>query len=189
MEKRLKYLIIAAIFIIFISLLLPYARKNLVGKAYQLFSNNPVAYYNFDSCNGISAADSSGFGNHGAVYGANWIYGYLNQALDFDGISDAVIINESVSLSPQNKITVQAWIYPKTNLGLHGISGNWFEAIGSDKKGYLLIQDNERIGFYVGSGNNSVSVFSNNIPNLINNWHHVAGVYDASTGQAKLYID
>ena len=184
------YLIFFVIIIFAAALLVHKINENLGGKAIEAFTNNLILYHKFDSEAGTTAEDSSGFNNIGVVYGASWAAGYLNQSLSLDGMDDVVIINESVSLSPQNKITVQAWIYPKTNLGLHGILGNWFESTGvAYKEGYLLVQDDNKMGFYIGSGNNSVSVFSGPIINLANNWHHVAGIYDASTGQAKLYID
>ena len=58
------------------------------------------------------ALDSSGYENHGAVFGAQWIEngGRHGSALQFDGLNDFVRVPSSYSLYDSNAITVEAWM-------------------------------------------------------------------------------
>ena len=76
-----------------------------------------VAYWQFDEGAGTSALDSSGYGNHGKVLGADWVAGKVGGALDFKGgtwpAEDRVVISDSSSLSlDTNRVTIAMWIYP-----------------------------------------------------------------------------
>ncbi|MEJ2637316.1 MAG: LamG domain-containing protein [Calditrichia bacterium] len=68
-----------------------------------------VAYYPFDG----SAADFSGNGNHGSVFGAvpaEDMYGHPNRAYFFDGIDDYITIRNKSILRPDFPISVAACI-------------------------------------------------------------------------------
>jgi hypothetical protein len=68
-----------------------------------------------DEGTGTSAYDSSGNGNHGTVYGgATWVNGQIHKALEFDSVNDYVEVPDSNSLDITGKITMEAWIYPRT---------------------------------------------------------------------------
>jgi len=67
------------------------------------------AWYAFDS----SAADSSGNGNNGTVYGATAVldrFGHPYSAYYFNGISNSIIIPSSSSLNITSDITLSAWV-------------------------------------------------------------------------------
>jgi hypothetical protein len=70
-----------------------------------------VGYWKFDDANGLSAEDSSGHGNTGAlVNGPVWtVEGYRNRALRFDGIDDLVEIS-TVEMDA-NCGTISLWAY------------------------------------------------------------------------------
>ena len=52
---------------------------------------NLIGWWKLDETSGTVAADSSGYGNDGTVVGgAQWISGYIDGALDFDGDDDYV---------------------------------------------------------------------------------------------------
>ena len=47
-----------------------------------------VGYWRFNEGSGATAADSSGHGNNGTIYGAKWVEGKSGKALSFDGKKD-----------------------------------------------------------------------------------------------------
>jgi hypothetical protein len=71
----------------------------------------PIAHWKFDEGKGNIAYDSSGNGNNGTIYGAQWVQGKFGSALSFDGVDDYVDIPTFPS---QNKksITISLWIKP-----------------------------------------------------------------------------
>ena len=73
-----------------------------------------VGHWTFDEGIGTVAADSSGSGNNGALVGPPvWTAGISGSALDFDGVSDRVIIPDSSTLDVTQSITIAAWIMPR----------------------------------------------------------------------------
>jgi nitrous oxidase accessory protein NosD len=82
------------------------------------FVSNSRGLWNFDEGAGTTAHDSSGNGNDGTIYGgAIWVSGNSGKALDFDGTSSYVEVADSDSLDITGKITLEAWIYPKSLTG------------------------------------------------------------------------
>jgi hypothetical protein len=68
--------------------------------------------YAFDESGGTSVADSSGNGNTGTVYGANFGPGHHGHALDFDGLNAYLETPNSASLDIEGTgLTVAFWVY------------------------------------------------------------------------------
>ena len=82
----------------------------------QIPTNGLMAWYKFNG----NAGDSSGFGNHGAVYGAtmtNDRFGNPNGAYYFNGSSSYILVPASNSIQPSNALSVSVWFNasPNTN--------------------------------------------------------------------------
>lgn len=60
----------------------------------------------FDEGSGTIARDSSGYGSDGTIYGATWTTGISVKALRFDGSGDYVSVSNSLSVNPNNEITI-----------------------------------------------------------------------------------
>ena len=58
---------------------------------------NMVAHWTFDEGSGTIAYDSAGT-NNGAVIGASWTAGWINDALSFDGLNDYVNVGSPSTL-------------------------------------------------------------------------------------------
>ncbi|MCD6219320.1 hypothetical protein J7K43_02915 [Candidatus Calescamantes bacterium] len=126
--------------------------------------------------------DSSEYKNHGTLVNmdisADWVNGKFtyknNYALDFDGIDDYVVIPNSHSLNPSSGITLEAWIYPRSEKGCDIIS----------KKSY----NGYRLGIGIASIHTDVGVYDviGSKPSF-NTWHHIAATYDGK--ELKLYLD
>jgi hypothetical protein len=68
-----------------------------------------IAYYPFDG----NAADMTGNGNNGTVFGAALTadrFGNPNSAYKFDGINDYIDLGNNPSLKPGLPIAIEAWV-------------------------------------------------------------------------------
>jgi hypothetical protein len=143
-----------------------------------------ILYLPFDEGSGDTVADLSGKANNGTIYGAKWVEGQVNQALEFNGGS-YVEIPHSESLSPTESITVMAWVFvdPGSSGELMIVSkGRWAAndlpyELSTTPGGTIYWQ------FYDDAGRDSCS------PSAppVNEWHHIAGTYDGSV--FKCYVD
>ncbi len=71
-----------------------------------------MGMWHFSEGANSTAYDSSGLGNHGTIFGADWTIGVNTTALSFDGIDDYVRVYDSNSLDITEQLTVEAWIKP-----------------------------------------------------------------------------
>lgn len=145
----------------------------------QADSNSSLrGWWKFDDGSGGAAIDSSGSGNHGTLQEFNlataWVEGKSGTALDFDGLSTYVNVGNAPELNPAEAMTISAWIKPHT----YGVS---VAAIVERRYGssYIL--------YITGSGENfifdvnGVTVESDVGLITLNEWNHVAVVFDAGT--------
>jgi len=161
-----------------------------------------VLWIPFDEGSGTTAADRSGKGNDGTIYGAVWekqaledLSGYRNdgihygpvetrgrylRALSFDGVDDYVNCGNNASLDVK-RITIMAWAY-ETKSGREN-------CIASKEGVYRLAINHGKPHFRIATANITWSEGyldgNTTIPN--NEWHHLAMTYDGSKG--ILYLD
>jgi len=103
--------------------------------------------------------------------------------LEFDGIDDHVLIDSNPELRPANNFTVEAWIKPATLSGIQGIIQHDENGGGND--GYIMQMIDDKIRFGPLNGGAFQSVQSTGSV-ILNQWNHVAGVYDNSMMKAYL---
>lgn len=73
----------------------------------------PVAHYTFDETGGLTAADSSGNNNTGAlVNGPTYTptSGTINGSINFDGVNDYVQVDNAPALNPTSQISFSVWV-------------------------------------------------------------------------------
>ena len=100
-KKSLVYLIVI-LFLVFsvTSVISKNIKNNKNSFIKQSFSNNylnddyVLAYWMFDECSGNIAYDSSGHNYDGIIYGAKWVGGGSNCALEFDGVDDYIDLDD-----------------------------------------------------------------------------------------------
>ncbi len=152
--------------------------------------NGLVGYWKFDEGNGTSASDSSGNGNNGTLIGdPTWTEGNSGYALYFNG-SNYVDCGNAASLHVQN-YSLSAWIKPSIigdtehRIISNGGYGNTNGAIDFviATSGQLVILN--QLGAYGQDECWSQSRFLISI----NSWSLVTATYDATTGNAKLYVN
>lgn len=155
-------------------------------------SATPAAYWAFEEGSGTAAQDISGYGNRGAISGADWRKeGIGNYALGFDGENDCVKVKHSDSLNITADITVEAWVKlsgSPTVLGHDMCVVDKYR--GSNNAGYSLQVDSyygkDTLGFYLGNNDKTTRLWSRTSL-AVGMWYHVAGVYDGS--QMKVYVN
>ena len=149
--------------------------------------NNPsgsglVGYWMLDEGSGTTAYDSSGYDNHGTIYGATWADGKAGKALSFDGVDDYVSVPDSASLDITNEITIEAWIMkPDYTNGwiLNKESSYNLEIAGGDNSIECNLKEQD--------GPGHTFFFGGNFPPNV--WTHVAMTYDGNFLKAYLNGD
>jgi len=161
---------------LFIAVLLPIVSSNA-----RIDPGDIMGLWLFDEGEGNVAGDSSGNGNDGKFEGSpEWSDGKHGKALDFDGSSDYVEVEDSDSLNITNDITIMAWIYKRSD-AIHGgtIIGKWKQlgdvwsyvlyGLGDGGGGFRLRWDDD-------SQTNLEGPYT--LPN--DEWVHYAATYDGS---------
>jgi hypothetical protein len=159
-----------------------------------------VCHLKLNDGSGVTAVDSSPYGNNGGIMGATWTTGKEAGGLSFNGVADVLNIPSTYHFD-STKGTWSLWVKTDGNWGVDGGSG------GPTEKGTALLigrhnASASRSGLTVclsPSGtvtfqakNASAAVLSIGSTGTIidNTWHHVAVTWDqASGGQMKIYID
>ena len=138
----------------------------------------------FDERTGSVVRDSTLYGNHGVLDGAEWADGVSGSALYFDGKDDWVKIGRTASLDTKNRITLEAWINPKEDNIYHPI----LEYSDGTYLGVHVWQHQRWSNLYVNfndirGGNHALEASEV----ITTGWQHIAAVYDGTYG--KLYRD
>ncbi len=158
-------------------------------------SNNLQAYYALDTGAGSTATDSSGNNRNGTINGAAWSAGKNGNGLRFNGTSDYV----SIPLINNDEISISAWFYKnaRDTSNADAIFGGWrWEDNTRLQEGYDLrfYQDSpDTLQFVLvtqnGGGVKTQRKAEYTFGNSVGAWYHVAGTYNKTTGEQKLYID
>jgi len=158
-------------------------------------SGNLKAYYKFDEGSGTTTADSSGNGYDGTINGATWVTGKIGDGLSFDGFGN----NVTIPLMNYDEISISAWFYKSVNdtTNADAIFGGW--KWNSDAQ----LQEGYDLRFYQASpdtlqfvlvtqdvsGSKTMKIARYNLVNSVSIWYHVAGTYNKTSGEQKLYAD
>jgi hypothetical protein len=134
--------------------------------------------------------------NNGTVMnGASFGQGKVGKGFLLDGINDYVRIPNAPNLNPTGSLTVDAWIYP-TRDGHATIIGKWGDRMGweNQRAWNLALRPNRKVDFSISDSlhQNDSSFHIFNTPEgsiTLNQWNHIAGVYDHITGARKIYIN
>ena len=140
-------------------------------------------------------ADDSVDGNNAILHGAvGFVPGIQEQAFSFDGATYASVAS-AANLNPTGSFTMAAWVFP-TSAGFGPIMTKWGDvAPWSNERAYLLtVNANQSIDFGISSSGtqndgNFQHMFSPASVVNLNNWNHIAAVYDQSSGTRRIYVN
>ena len=146
-----------------------------------------VLLYTFEAGAGKTLKDLSGNGNDGELMGPKWGEGNPGGGLTFGGNAprDFVEIPDSESLDLVEGLTVEMWLYLEawSTAGGTGATKETTYKVGprSDKKVLIrMTTDKHAWGAAVAAGKTDMP---------LKKWTHIAGTYDAKSGDAKIYIN
>lgn len=136
-------------------------------------TQNLVSYWQFDEGDGNTVYDFAG-NNNGTVYGASWVEGQVDYALEFNGTSDYVSTTTTDLPSGNAPRTLSIWVKWDSNDSTDVIYG-----YGSGSAGNmfgLFVHSNSSLYFWgYNSGDHDTGV---NIE--VGEWMHLALTYDGT---------
>jgi len=145
-----------------------------------------VGWWKLDETSGLTAADSSLFGNDGILTSGEWTNGVVGGALEFDGTEGYVSVPSSSSLQLTSALTIAGWI--KAN---SWDSGNDVDPIARKGEGnpnnYQLAVVDGRATFYLDGGEADDDGFVGNTPLNTDQWYHIAATWDGVA--VRIYVD
>ena len=162
--------------------------------AYAVDEGNSRGLWHFDEGTGTMVYDSSGNANNGSLYGGiEWVKGKVGKALSFDGSSGYVEVPDSDSLDVTGKLTLEAWICPRSlddkqvivcKYNHTSLSSSYYLGVGGALGTVTYLN---KIYFALTyNGNNYYAMVSNT--NLTaNTWTHVAATSNGT--HMSIYIN
>ncbi len=149
-----------------------------------------VGYWKFDEGEGNISKDSSGMGNDGTIYGAEWVKGISGNALQFNGYDTCVDCGNEMSLNPTSAITIEAWV---KFAGHTGTPPHNYPVIVGRGWNYVLRlsgSESKAIDPIIKFEDGTVETFASTSEEIpLDIWIHLVFTYDSSTGCGYTYID
>ena len=145
-----------------------------------------VGRYSFDDEYGDEVIDSSGNGNNGEfIGGVKRVDGYFERGLEFNGIDAFVEIPDSESLALTDGLTIAMWIYLRSysTAGGTGVTKENCYKMGTS----VTRKEELRLAIAGGKWVSDRVLGDTDVP--LKEWHHIAGTYDAASGDAIVYLD
>jgi len=140
-----------------------------------------ISHWKLNSNSGNIAIDSES-ANNGDIVGAQWVTGVEGSALEFNGISDNVVIPNAANLNPTQEITIMAWAKTQENKTAKiAQKGDW--------DGHGVYQDRWsgwKCGLRLETNTSHSLDWGDGIP-MFDEWYLIALTYDGST--MKLFVN
>jgi tetratricopeptide (TPR) repeat protein len=146
-----------------------------------------IGYWPMDKGVDGNIIDGSNTNNTATCFGTiEWSDGKFNKAIYFDGTSTYLNCGRSKKLRPTSQLTVSAWVNVDKFNYYAGIASNVHDTQYTES-GFSLLTDTDGVfGFGLITGNGSMT-YTNEAGYSINQWYHLAGVYDGS--ESMLYVN
>lgn len=183
--------------------------------AYDYNRGLPVAYWQFDECNGTTANDLSGNGYTGTITiggsgsqttagscstastaWGNGVTGKYNASLNFDGTNDYVDVGDLTFTEGASQVSWSTWIKPSV------LSGNQCVFCKLDSAGTTRswgiqtgINSNNTIGISLPTTISDTTTYAHTSNTALStgNWHHIVVVFDGTqtgnTNRLKIYVN
>ncbi|MDP2896938.1 MAG: LamG-like jellyroll fold domain-containing protein, partial [bacterium] len=155
-----------------------------LGPASADIESGLMAHWTFDETEGDTAHDSSGNGYDGAIGGTiQWVEGVVGGALDFDGSSTWVDVNQEIL---RGTFTYALWLYARNlpySTGYRAVMHTDAWSAGTPHIHLRATTSAFNVDCNGGLAITSATAFEPD------RWYHVVAVIDFAGGQARVYID
>lgn len=153
-----------------------------------------VDYWSFNESSGLTAFDSSGANNHGALMNlgnSNRVAGVWGNALSFNGLNSYVAVSNNIG----GDFSISFWIktsqpFPQTDTIPDGVGLLWSDVSGGNNDfiiaGTRNVAGTNRLSFFTGNPNSAMHG-TKGIPS--GKWTHLAVVRRQSTGERRLFVN
>ena len=138
-------------------------------------AENLIDIWLFDDGEGNIATNSSGT-HDGEIVGSQWTFGVFDDALEFDGVDDVVVVKDYPTFDISQNMTFMAWFRPTDTLTHRSF-------IVKHDAFYVGFSEQNRLKF--GVQPNDISVES--VDPIGSRWYHLAVTFDAKT--LRIYIN
>jgi hypothetical protein len=152
---------------------------------------NPRGWWKLDETSGLTAADSSGFGNNGTFNGGTpyWVAGKSGGAVDFDGVNDYFSVPTLDSAySDGNVFTAAGWFKTGQSTGMQTIIGQWSQSwdAGQEYYGWQVLVNNNNV---VARFGDDIDIHDITGTKTVTDgvWHHFAMVHNGTS--VAVYVD
>ena len=170
-------------------------RRAIEWASTEIGGGAPFAHWKLDESGGGSALDSVSTHHGNLEGGPTWGAGILGGALEFDGNNDRVQVTDDSALDNlfDSGATLSGWFYARS--WGEGGSGRIADKSNSENPsaGWQLSVDggDQALNFEIGFSGSTGRWSTPDASIRLNNWHHVALVYDSSStlNEPALYID
>lgn len=156
-------------------LLVVFIFPNLVKAQDSLATDKLVAYYPFSG----SAADSSGFGNDGEVFGATLTrdrFGNENSAYEFDGVDDLINFGNDSAFNVTGALTLSVWAkgvgQPTGVTALIGKTSFDSEVRGGMAPYGIALDDGDRLYTYIRNNEENLGILYEGLVTDPEEWIH-----------------
>ncbi len=149
--------------------------------------NGLVGYWPFNG----NANDVSGNANNGTVQNGTLLsnnrFNIADTAYDFDGLNDQIEVNNNSSISPNQLLSINLWLFPRAyEDNKHCVSKGSHVNLSNRSYGIQGPENNQKARFFISNGTNEQGISTQtSIP--LNQWTLITGVYDGAT--IKIYIN
>ncbi len=164
---------------------------------YNLTNEIRIAYWPLDKEEGITITDKGGFRNHGYREDMSdnpWVNGISDDALNFDGVDDRVVIeNFGLINFGEGSFTISLWVkvnkYSENSMYLLSKgSFNVDQDDGTNGAWYGLELNGDELSFSIDDNANESSVSSEGALGMLgDDWNHVVAVRDTDNNKIRLY--
>ncbi len=141
------------------------------------------------------ANDVVGANNGTLQNGATFTTGEVGQAFSLDGVNDYVRVPSSSTLNPTGSFSLEAWIFP-TRDQTGSIIHKWGDQSDYTNQRAYAFEFTSGGGLSFGISDDphqldaSFHLFQTSAGLVtLNAWHHVAAVYDQTTGKRKIFVN
>jgi hypothetical protein len=109
-------------------------------------------------------------------------------AARFDGLNAILTAPAQSYLTPTGSFTIEAWVYPTTSTGERVIAGHWGDPASGTASYVLLLDTGGHVSLKVSKTGTDTVAATTTQTVAVNQWNHVAGVFDSAAATLYAFV-